>query len=282
MRSYDPKDKYDQGEAKDLNAEPWMLKLLRMNPSYPHWGPHEDCMMGDDDGWCTRILVDTWDDYQIKKLDDWNEVVHFYFQVGRDSKDCEPCHHTGFGPEAYRLSEGFYDFKGIHPGGPWRDQITLDEVQALVKHHRLSRWNKDKERWEPRDKIDQAFVDLVNRANGNRLTPEDIALGHSSGLLGNLNHDAINRGILIEQRCKRLGYPLTCKVCEGAGYNYTTDKAHLGLVLWVLHPRKGASRGVEVKRVEQAELPEVFALLKTAAKRNARRFARVVKAAEAL
>lgn len=276
MRSYDPKDKYDVKTAAEVRAEPWMLKLLRMNPSYPHWGPHEDCMSGDDDGWCTRILVDTWAEYAIKELDDWNEVVHFYFQIGRDSKDCAACHHTGYSPAAYAISEGFYDFKGIY-GGPWKDAITLDEVQALVKEHRLSHWNKDKKRWDPPPVVDQSLVDLINRVNGHRLLPTDDP-AHGT-IMGNYQHDAINRGILIKQRCKRLGYPLKCKLCKGDGYNYTADKAHVGLVLWVLHPRKGASRGVEVKRIERRELPEVFALLKTAADRNAERFARVVKAA---
>ena len=52
----------------------------------------------------------------------------------------------------------------------------------------------------------------------------------------------------------------------------TAAAGHAGLVLWFLHPRKGCSRGVEIKRIEEAEIPEVVAYLQQAAKRNAERF----------
>jgi hypothetical protein len=91
------------------------------------------------------------------------------------------------------------------------------------------------------------------------------------------SHDAINRGILIRTRCKRFGIPVYCPDCDGNFYVYTAPKAHMNLVLWLIHPRKGASRGVEVKHVEQEDLPAVFKFLKEAACRNAKRFAKVVR-----
>jgi hypothetical protein len=59
------------------------------------------------------------------------------------------------------------------------------------------------------------------------------------------------------------------------GYVYTEDTAHVNLVLWLLHPRKGCSRGVEIQRIQQEDLPEVFEYLRKAADRNAERFSKI-------
>lgn len=37
MRTY-PTDEYDIEALKKLNAEPWMVELLKCNPDYPFWG----------------------------------------------------------------------------------------------------------------------------------------------------------------------------------------------------------------------------------------------------
>ena len=46
----------DDDEAKQLNAEQWQLDLLRANPPYCGWGPHEDYMWKTGDGWDSRLL----------------------------------------------------------------------------------------------------------------------------------------------------------------------------------------------------------------------------------
>jgi hypothetical protein len=43
-------------------------------------------------------------------------------------------------------------------------------------------------------------------------------------------------------------------------------------MIWMLHPRKGCSRGVEVLEITESELPMVYAWLREAADRNAKRF----------
>ena len=48
--------------------------------------------------------------------------------------------------------------------------------------------------------------------------------------------------------------------------------AHVNLVLWLIHPRKGAGRGVEVKGIKKEDLPAIKAFLAEAARRNADRF----------
>ena len=89
------------------------------------------------------------------------------------------------------------------------------------------------------------------------------------------DHDAINRSILIKHKAKRFGVPVRCTECSGHGHVFTEPAAKLGLVLWVLHPRKGASRGVHIKNIEEKELPKVLAFLRAARDRNSDRFARL-------
>ena len=102
----------------------------------------------------------------------------------------------------------------------------------------------------------------------------NAAQEHSWG--DSMKHDAINRHILIRTRCERLGVPVTCLACEGSGrISVARDKTRLVLTLWVLHPRKGASRGVEISSIRKSELPAVIKFLKKAAERNAERFAKV-------
>jgi len=107
MKCY-PRDKSDNKELARLNVEPWMLELLKLNPSYPHWGPHEDYMI-------------------VKKGSGWNslssqipgrnlvslsmltmKVVNFYFEVDREHKECPTCGGNGYHPDAHWVSESFY------------------------------------------------------------------------------------------------------------------------------------------------------------------------------
>ena len=51
---------YDEEEVKELNAEQWQIDLLKLNPEYVHWGPHEDYMYNDGKGWNGRVIHETW------------------------------------------------------------------------------------------------------------------------------------------------------------------------------------------------------------------------------
>lgn len=318
MRSpIDPNSEIDQNDLKRLNAEPWQIALLDLNPDYPHWGPHEDYMhVQSEHGWNRPLFFDTWAEFAPQfSQDDYNEIAHFYFEVNRASKNCE-CRH-GYHPDAAWVSESFYRHsspfvnqtqseletnamleafsshkrakellgqplrRSNYPSeevlakykpefrlfceamargdGFWHDKITDDEVQALVKDGRINnRWNAEKKEWEIVGEIPSAAQ--VN------------AQQHSFDLK---SHDAINRSILVKARCKRFGIPMNCIECEGHGYVYTAPVAHVGLVLWVLHPRKGASRGIEIKNITQTDLPEVYRYLKEAHDRSVNRFAKV-------
>jgi len=241
MRNYDHSSKYDIEEAAKIKAEPWQLDLLAMNPSYTCWGPFEDYMSNEGSGWDRRQLFDTWSDFGPWKLDDLNEVVNFYFSVNREAKDCETCEGTGLTEQANQLSRDF------HNG--WSKHLVQDEVDALWEEGRLHYKFKEKPTAE------QVNEWAIN-ARG-------------------LGHDATNRCVCPDARTKRLGIEKHCPVCGGDGYIYTSEVAHVSLTLWILHPRKGCSRGVEVANIQRSELPAVFAYLREAADRNANRFSKI-------
>lgn len=249
---------FDKDDFKEYNAKPWMRKVLNMNPDYNCWGPEED-YMGDgskynestkkmepkSSGWSSNIYIDSWDDFDIS-LDDLNEVVHFYFEVNRDSENCEPCEQSGENPETKQLSDDWYDF--ANTGRKWCNNITQDEVDAL--------WEQGRLKFEFDEK---PTAEQVNEWNSNK----------------GLGHDAINRWICVETRAKRLGVHGVCKHCEGKGYNFTAPEAHVELVLWLLHPRKGASRGVRIRNIKEDQINEVVAFLKEAKDRSKDRFSKL-------
>jgi len=314
VRSYDPTDKYDIKEAARLGAEQWMLDLLDMNPEYSSWGPYEDYMAGSKAQWSSPVVKDEWEPFG---LDDLNEVVNFYFEISRDSRECATCAGAGYHPDAQWVTESFYQhsspfcagdralsrafsrafgdgsFSEVHGpntfpseatlakygpefrafceqmrdgDGYWNDKATQDEVDALMSKGRLNiesgrKWDSETREW----------------IGGRRLSATEVnAMQHGRGF--GFGHDAINRSIMIRARLDRFGIPATCPECDGHGSVFTVDKPTLGVVLWVLHPRKGCSRGVHLRSIQREQLPEVFVYLRAAALRNAARFAKIPEA----
>jgi hypothetical protein len=300
MRSYDETDKYDQENVERLKAPAWMLAQLALNPSYVHWGPHEDYMWKKGDGWDSPILHENWSEGKLG-LDELNEVANFYFEIARDSKECETCGGDGYHPDAHWISESFYSHSSpfkVPNESERRAMAVMDQFNegqssrrvlnsffpstALIEKYGIPFFEFCQETqqrggsWNDAITEDEAAV-LVEAGRGrhdNLTTAADFnAAQGKDGLMG---HDAINRSFLIEQRCKRLGVPKTCPTCDGHGYVYTADECRLGLILWVLHPRKGCSRGWEIKNIQQSELSDVYAFLAEAAERNQQRFHAVI------
>lgn len=231
---------FDQEEADRLNAPLWMLDLLKLNPSYVSWGPHEDYMWNNGDGWNGRQIYETWADFGPWELNDLNEVVNFYFSINRASEDCRACCGNGYHPDGQEIVNSFYSH--MNPAGKhWHDDITQDELDALIEAGRIK---------------PPMTVAQVNAMQHGRC----------------LGHDGINRHILTKARLNRFGIPHECPACQGHGYVFTEPDAHTSLTLWVLHPHKGCSRGVEITRIQQEELPAIFEYLRQAADRNAQRF----------
>lgn len=113
-------------------------------------------------------------------------------------RECPFCFGSGLNPATRQISDDFYDF--AHTGRRWSDNVTQDEVDALVEHDRLREWRGPVERWVsvPRTAAE------VNAANARDRSP-----------FGDMSHDGINRWILIETRAKRLGVYGHCEACDG-------------------------------------------------------------------
>lgn len=295
MRTYNPKYKDDAAEAAKLNALPWQLDLLKLNPSYVHWGNGEDYMAKSGDaGWDRPVIVPTWGENGFQGLDDYNECVHFYFTVQRSNYTCPFCDGEGVNPATKRIANDFYDFDNT--GARWADKITQDEVVALIKNGRLSNLAKPTTSLDGKQTTTNYYYDEEKgkwygwfRIEGEPMkgkkrqvkpptefpTAEEVnALQNKKGA-GFHSHDAINRWILIDTRARRLGVYGKCTQCGGDGYIFDEPEAKVGLQLWVLHPRKGAARGVYVENITEADLPSVFKYLGEAAKRNAKRFSKI-------
>lgn len=133
MRYY-PTDKSDWEEIKDLGLRKndWRVNALKKNPSYLSWGNHEDYMCSRT-GWESPVELESVD--KLWGLDELNELVNFYFNIHRDSKDCERCDGSGYNAATKKLSDDWYDF--ANRGTRWCDKITQDEVQALWDAGRL-------------------------------------------------------------------------------------------------------------------------------------------------
>lgn len=122
--------------------------------------------------------------------------------------ECPDCDGDGYSTEAQSIANTFYPHQ-IEWGNTekaralaWHDKIGQEEVDHLLKKGRLRTWVRDegddRGRWESLPRT----ADEVN------------AEQRGGGMIG---HDALNRHILIEYRCKRLGIPLRCPSCEGHG-----------------------------------------------------------------
>ena len=241
-----------------------MVELLKLNPDYTFWGPGEDYMTSESfksKGWSGAIHHSSWSQFEITP-NDLNVIANFYFRLHRAAVECKACGGTGYAPDARRIADAFYAFESESAGPRWCDAITLDEAQALVDAGRIRTSKGSK----VPPVVDDALVRTINEANRpGRQGPVDF--GYS--------HDGINRCILVDARCKRLGYEVECPVCSGKGTVFTESAARVQLVLWLLHPRKGASRGCQIENIQQADLPAVYALLRLAAEQNAQRFGKI-------
>jgi hypothetical protein len=74
-----------------------------------------------------------------------------------------------------------------------------------------------------------------------------------------------------------------CDDCEGClkgkPCGRTKEEPRVELLLWKLHPRKGASKGVIYRKVEEKDLPGICRTLAEAARQNAVRFEKIVEEA---
>lgn len=117
------------------------------------------------------------------------------------AQNCDVCEGSGYNPKTKQISDDWYDFEKT--GRRWANNITQDEVDALIEHDRLweftHTWKKG-EGWKP---IEPRPV----------VTSEQVNEWSRRGF----GHDAINRHICVEARARRLGVWGACPVCNGEG-----------------------------------------------------------------
>lgn len=280
MRNY-PVDEYDKKDLEKLNAEKWMVELLKKNPNYCSWGNYEDYMSDKNGQWNSPIELESVND--LWELDDLNELVNFYFDISRDSVECEDCGGSGLNKETKKLSDGWYSFDETewiytssnrrYNNNTWQYHLTEAEIKELVKRGRLNdlmkkRCNYDEEtgkwfEWVNKEKQETSEPEYP--------TPEQVNEWARVGM----GHDGINQWICVESRAKQLGVYGHCDKCEGEGRIFTEPKAKLSLQMWFIHPRKGSSRGVYLKNIEKDEVETVIKYLKEARDRNADRFSKL-------
>jgi hypothetical protein len=120
------------------------------------------------------------------------------------SQKCPACEGSGYNPETDRIANNFYNYSS-ETGKGWCDQITQDEVDALIAENRLYDFTHDCIRetgWQPKDPMPVVTAEEVNRWQQNRR---------------GIGYDGINRMILIKTRATRLGVYGMCPLCNGEG-----------------------------------------------------------------
>ncbi len=139
---------------------------------------------------------------------------------------CTACDGRGLNPATKRIEDHWYDLEGHGSrwdyardangratgivGETWRwcDNITQDEVDALVEKGRLREWRGKEEGWV-----------TVPR------TAEEVNALNANGGGGLSGHDSMNRWICVETRAKRLGVWGFCDECV-EGDIWTSPEAH--------------------------------------------------------
>jgi len=76
----------------------------------------------------------------------------------------------------------------------------------------------------------------------------------------------------VKYRAETQGVYGLCHHCNGDGSIYVEEEARLSLILWLIHPRKGASRGVAVNNIQYKDMPKILDFLREARDRNSDRF----------
>lgn len=242
MRYY-PEDESEFNDIKEMKAEEYQLECLKLNPDYCCWGNYEDYMNNESNDWVSPVEIDSINDLWV--LDDYNELVNFYFEVSRECKTCPKCDGDVYNKDTQQLKVDWYDFD--RTGSKWYSKLTQDEVDAL---------------WEA-EKLQTYFKEKPTAESVNEMSRE------------NRIHDSGSMYICLEVRAKRLGIYGYCDECDGKGYLYTEEKASLKLQMWFIHPRKGAGRGVLLKNIKEDEVPIVVEYLKSARDRNYNRFSKL-------
>jgi hypothetical protein len=172
----------------------------------PEWLDEEKCMSCDGSGYSptARRLQDTW----------YGKRPFSPHETGSTPLTAETPEVRAFAERNVANSPWFYGEGEVAIvrearrlatlwNGMWMHHLTQDDVDALVAADRLMdlthTWSRET-KWQPIEPKPAVTAEQVNKWS-----------------LRGLAHDAINCGIVIDDRCKRLGESPTCKICDGHG-----------------------------------------------------------------
>lgn len=223
---------------------------------------------------------------------DWplNKVWEGYLNpYAEGNYTCSTCSGSGYNPETKQLSDDWYDHEGfgtcwhydygIDPDGnlaerpPWRiigetrrwcNRLTQDEVDALHEAGRLTDFTWPL--WYRKDDNGQWLV--LDRKNRTKLAdwkpcepPSQIpAEVVNRGKEAYFGHDAINAGICIRTRAKRLGVYGHCPKCDGEGSFWISSEAQEAYENWKeTEPPEGEGWQVWETVSEGSPITPVFA-----------------------
>lgn len=146
---------------------------------------------------------------------DWpqGQVWSGFVNTLEQGRKCPFCQGSGYNAATEAIANGWFG-----PSG-WRDNLTQDEVDALVSAERL--WDHTRKfelgkGWVPRDPPVHP-------------TAAEINAWSRSALFG---HDAINRSICVEVRARRLGVWGKCEHCGGSGEVWLTPAIKAAAETW--------------------------------------------------
>lgn len=157
-----------------------------------------------------------------------NKVWQGYIMpVSMTLPTCTECNGDGYTVEARAIAHTFYPHQIDGPNADvlaWHDKIGQAEVDNLIAEGRLHTLKKREP--TPENPREWEWVAVP-------LTADQVNACNRRGApgFGGFSHDAINRGILIEFRCKQLGIPLSCPVCQGNG-DIGTDEQREAVDNW--------------------------------------------------
>lgn len=296
MRYYPGTPQEMQETLEEYACEAWMIEELRRNPGYCNWGPREDCQwIEETDDPNSPRQFSTWAHFKrcftVGKHPETTadrsggEIVNWYFQLDRLRRVCSDCKGSGLNLETKKLWDEWYSYP---PGDGWQSRLEQDEIDALVEHGRLrsfvemptlssledlvaegkiDRAEADA-RWERRDKSkDRIAGDGV--VSNHTVRWRDHVPAEEVNAQKSAFSDQVTQHICVEVRAKRLGVYGLCPTCEGEGCVFVERRGRLSMVFWCVNPRTGQNYGIDVRDIDEGDLPEIYEFVRTCGQRLA-------------
>lgn len=225
------------------------------------WRPDADYMRGKG-GWEEALEYGSWREFAGAWLGgdrSLNLVADFYFEAAAERAGCGACGGSGRNEATRRVAA---DVRAMLAGRATGDAISPEEALEL---HRRGRTRG------PGLVPPRAALEAAELGDGEPLARALNAAIREAGPARFFFADSVTRGILVETRAGRLGVLGACHACDGDG-SVPAEPERLQLLLWILHPRVGGSRGVAVRSVREEELAEVREWLKGSLTEHEARF----------